>query len=144
VNAAQILNALERERQLLQEFRSISQQQLVLVDAEDIEGVNQLLDHRSDLMLELTAIESTLGTWIEQIRQDASVTQEMMKEFRSVNEEIIELANHVVEIDEQTHWRLDLIKTRCGDELRSLNRGAKALRGYDRSFGVIPDLEGLI
>ena len=144
MTASQILNALERERQLLQEFRAISQQQLVLVDAEDIEGVNHLLDHRADLMLELTAIEATLGTWIEQIRVDASVTNDMMQEFRRVNDEIIQLANHVVEIDEQTHWRLDLIKTKTGEELKSLNRGANALRGYDRSIGVVSDLEGLV
>lgn len=144
MNPSQILNALERERQLLREFRAISQQQLVLVDAEDIEGINHLLDHRADLMLELTAIEATLGTWIEQIRRDPSVTNEMMREFRTVNEEIIQLANHVVEIDEQTHWRLDLIKTRSADELRTLNRSTNALRGYGRSLGVVSDIEGIL
>jgi hypothetical protein len=138
------LNALERERQLLREFRAISQQQLVLVDAEDIDGINHLLDHRADLMLELTAIEATLGTWIEQIRRDASITTEMMREFRSVNEEIIQLANHVVEIDEQTHWRLDLMKTRSADELRTINRSSNALRGYGRSLGVVSDIEGIL
>jgi hypothetical protein len=43
----------------------------------------------------------------------------------------------IVEIDEQTHWRLDLIKTRSAEELRSLNRGADALNGYSRSVEVV-------
>ncbi len=138
MNASQILAALERERQLLREFRGLSQQQLVLLDVEDIEGVNHLLDQRADLMLEMTAIEATLGTWIDQVKSDPTVSNEMMSELRAVNEEIVQLANLVVEIDEQTHWRLDLIKTRSAEELRSLNKGSNALAGYGRSAGVGP------
>src|SRR5215216_2679059 len=133
MNASQILASLERERQLLREFRGLSEQQLVLLDVEDIEGVNHLLDQRADLMLEMTAIEATLGTWIDQVKADPSVSNEMMTELRAVNEEIVQLANLVVEIDEQTHWRLDLIKTRTSDEMRTLNNGSNALGGYQRS-----------
>lgn len=133
MNASQVLSSLERERQLLREFRSLSQQQLALLDVEDIDGVNHLLDQRSDLMLEMTAIEATLGTWIEQVKTDPTVSNEMMSELRAVNEEIVQLANLVVDIDEQTHWRLDLIKTRTADEMRSLNKGSNALNGYQRS-----------
>ena len=84
-------------------------------------------------MLELTAIEATLGTWIDQVRVDPTVSPEMMRELESVNDEIVSLARMVVEIDEQTHWRLDFIKTRSAEELRSLNRGSGALNGYGRS-----------
>ncbi len=145
MNASQILASLERERQLLREFRSLSEQQLTLLDVEDIDGVNHLLDQRADLMLEMTAIEATLGTWIDQVKADPTVSNEMMTELRSVNEEIVQLANLVVEIDEQTHWRLDLIKTRSADEMRSLNKGSNALNGYQRSVGVssISNLEYL-
>jgi len=143
VTASQIQSALERERQLLREFRTLSQQQLVLIGDEDIEGVNHLLDQRSDLMLELTAIEATLGTWIEQLRSESDVSSEMMQEFRAVNEEIVQLANLVVDIDEQTHWRLDLIKSRSAEELRSLNQGSNALMGYGRSFGMDSSFECL-
>jgi hypothetical protein len=136
VNASQILSSLERERQLLREFRGLSEQQLALLDVEDIEGVNHLLDQRADLMLEMTAIEATLGTWIEQVKADPTVSNEMMTELRAVNEEIVQLANLVVEIDEQTHWRLDLIKTRSAEEMRSLNKGSNALTGYQRSVGM--------
>jgi hypothetical protein len=134
VNASQVLSSLERERQLLQEFSNLCEQQLVLLDVEDIDGVNNLLDQRADLMLELTAIDATLGTWIDQVKADLTVSREMMRELESVNEEIVSLARMIVEIDEQTHWRLDLIKTRSAEELRSLNRGASALNGYSRSI----------
>ena len=130
---SQILSSLERERQLLQEFRGLCGQQLALLDVEDLAGVNSLLDQRADLMLELTAIEATLGTWIDQVRTDPTVSPEMMRELESVNDEIVSLARMVVEIDEQTHWRLDFIKTRSAEELRSLSRGSGALTGYGRS-----------
>jgi cell division FtsZ-interacting protein ZapD len=133
VNPSQILCSLERERLLLQEFRSLCGQQLALLDVEDLAGVNSLLDQRANLMLELTAIEATLGTWIDQVRADPTVSPEMMGELESVNEEIVSLARMVVEIDEQTHWRLDFIRTRSAEELRTLSRGSGALNGYGRS-----------
>jgi hypothetical protein len=143
VNATQILNALERERTLLREFRSLSEQQLQLLESENMEAVNQLLDQRGDLMLELTAVEATLGTWIDQIRMDPSISSAVLSELRTINEDIVQLANQVVEIDEQSHWRLDLIKTRTGTELKSLNKGTDALKGYERGFGTGPNMQCL-
>ena len=137
MNPSQILSSLERERLLLQEFRGLCGQQLALLDVEDLAGVNSLLDQRANLMLELTAIEATLGTWIDQVRADPAVSPEMMGELESVNEEIVSLARMVVEIDEQTHWRLDFIKTRSAEELRTLNRGSGALNGYGRSVDTV-------
>ena len=64
MNSAQIITSLERERQLLEEFRSVSEQQLRLIGDDNIDGVENLLGRRADLMVELTAIESTLATWI--------------------------------------------------------------------------------
>lgn len=136
MKASQILSSLERERQLLQEFCGLCKQQLVLLDVEDIDGINSLLVQRADLMLELTAIDATLGTWIDQVKADPAVSPEMMRELESVNEEIVSLARMVVEIDEQTHWRLDLIKTRSAEELRVLGRGSAALNGYGRSVDM--------
>jgi hypothetical protein len=142
VNASQILTALERERTLLREFRNLSEQQLQLLDSEDIQGVEQLLGYRADLMLELTAVEATLGTWIDQIRTDPKVSSEIMAELRAVNDEIVQLANQVVEIDEQTHWRIDMIRSRASEELRTLNRGSQAINGYMRSMSAVgPRLE---
>jgi hypothetical protein len=143
VNATQILNALERERTLLREFRSLSEQQLQLLESENMEAVNQLLDQRGDLMLELTAVEATLGTWIDQIRMDPSISNAVLGELRSINDDIVQLANQVVEIDEQSHWRLDLIKTRAGSELQKLNKGTRALKGYERGYGIGPNMQCL-
>ena len=135
MNSAQILYSLERERQLLQEFRTLSERQLVLLDDEDVEGVQKLLDDRSDLMLELSAIESTLGTWIVQIHEDPAVSTDVLAELRMINDDIVELASQVVELDEQTHWRLDLIKQKAGEELREINMGSEALGRYDQQYG---------
>ena len=143
MNATQILNALERERMLLREFRTLSEQQLMLLETEDMEAVNQLLDQRGDLMLELSAVEATLGTWIEQIRTDPAVSNEVLSELRSLNDDIVQLANQVVDIDEQSHWRLDLIKTRTSSELQSLNKGSRALKGYERGLGSGPSMQCL-
>ncbi len=110
MDSKQVLKALERERQLLEDFICLSEEQLLLLEDENIEAVNALLQRRAELMMELTAIEATLGTWICQIRTDPSVTPEMMHELRAVNDEIVSMANHIVEIDEQTHHRLDMIK----------------------------------
>lgn len=109
-SAQEVLNALERERQLLEDFICLSEEQLLLLEDENISAVDALLERRADLMMELTAIEATLDTWISQIRNDPSVTAEMMHQLRSVNDEIVSMANHIVEIDEQTHARLDLMK----------------------------------
>ena len=125
-----VLKALERERQLLEDFICLSEEQLLLIEAENIEAVNSLLQRRADLMMELTAIEATLSTWISQIKNDPSVTAEMMHELRMVNDEIVSMANHIVEIDEQTHERLDLIKKKTCHELQELDRGGRTLQLY--------------
>ena len=126
----QVLTALERERELLEDFICLSEEQLLLIKDENIEAVNSLLQRRADLMIELTAIEHTLGTWISQIKNDPSVTVQMMRELRTVNDEIVSMANHIVEIDEQTHARLDMIKERSRNELKDINRGGRALHLY--------------
>jgi hypothetical protein len=130
MDALQVLKALERERELLEDFICLSEEQLLLLEAENIEAVNSLLSKRADLMIEMTAIEATLGTWISQIRTDPSVSPEMMHELRNINDEIVSMANHIVEIDEQTHTRLDMIKDRTRRELQQLDRGGRALHLY--------------
>ena len=131
MTSAEIITALERERQLLVEFHSLSGQQLELLKDENLDGMDSLLTRRSELMIELTAIETTLGTWISQIRHDPSVTPEMMHELRMLNDEIVQLAKEVVEIDAHTHWRLDLIRERTRSELKTINTGSQALYQYE-------------
>ena len=130
MDIGQVLNALERERELLREFHDISTQQLALLDDENLDGIGKLLDLRSDLMLELTAIETTLGTWITQLRTERKITNAVLHELQLINDEIVNLANEIVELDEQAHWRLDLIKQRSAEGIRSINRSQNALSGY--------------
>ena len=130
MDSVQVLKALERERELLEDFICLSEEQLLLLEDENIEAVNSLLSKRADLMIELTAIEATLGTWISQIRTDPSVTPEMMHELRNINDEIVSMANHIVEIDDQTHARLDAIKDRTRSELQEIDRGGRAIHLY--------------
>jgi hypothetical protein len=134
MESEQILKALERERELLEDFICLSEEQLLLLEDENIDAVNMLLQRRADLMIELTAIEATLGTWITQIRTDPSVTADMMRQLRAVNDEIVSMANHIVEIDEQTHARLDEIKERARTELQEIDRGGKTLHLYAESY----------
>ena len=134
MDSAHILRALERERELLEDFICLSEEQLLLLENENIEAVNALLQRRADLMIELTAIEATLGTWITQIRTDPSVTADMMRQLRAVNDEIVSMANHIVEIDEQTHARLDEIKARTRAEMQGIDRGGKTLHLYAGAY----------
>jgi hypothetical protein len=141
VDISQVLNALERERELLREFHDLSTQQLLLLDDENIDGIGKLLDARSDLMLELTAIETTLGTWITQLRNERKITNDVLHELRMINDEIVNLANEIVELDEQAHWRLDLIKQRSAEGLRTINRSQNALSGYYATLRIQPNFK---
>ena len=97
MNSVEVLKALERERELLEDFICLSEEQLLLLEDENIEAVNTLLQKRADLMIELTAIEATLGTWISQIRTDPSVTAEMRAP-----------AQHLYAEAQKPHIRFDL------------------------------------
>ena len=130
MDSIQILAALERERELLEDFICLSEEQLLLLENENVEDVNSLLQRRADLMVELTAIESTLGTWIIQIRNDPTVSSEMLRELRAVNDEIVQMANHIVEIDEQTHAKLDAIQQRTQNQIQNMNKGSRAIHQY--------------
>jgi hypothetical protein len=134
MDSTEIVNGLTRERELLEDFICLSEEQLLLLADEDLDGFDTLLQRRADLMMELTAIEGTLGTWITQIRSDPSVSPEIMEELRAINDEIVRMANHIVEIDEQTHARLDLIKQRTHAELRTVDKGKQPLRGYSTGY----------
>ena len=141
MDVSQVLDALERERKLLREFHDLSSQQLALLDDENLEDMGKLLDARSDLMLELTAIETTLGTWITQLRNESKITGEVLQELRLINDEIVQLANEIVELDEQTHWRLDLIKQKAADGVRRLNRSNEMLTTYSATMRIQPNFK---
>jgi hypothetical protein len=121
MNSAQILKALERERELLKDFICLSEEQLLSIEHKNLNTLDSLLAKRADLMMELMAIESTLGTWISQFRTDPSISSEMMHELRSVNHEILSMANHIIDIDEQTNAHLDAVEHLLQTELQGIN-----------------------
>jgi len=138
-----MLNALEREKELLKDFRNLSEHQLRLLDDESpeaIDAVNKLLDERAELMLELSAIEATLETWIDQIRNDSTISTDVLRELRMVNDDIVQLAAQVVEIDEQTHWRLDMIREKIGADMRMTSQGTHAMARYGNALNYGPQL----
>jgi hypothetical protein len=134
MNSTQILNALQREKELLEDFICLSEEQLLLLRDEDLDGFDALLHRRGSLMKELTAIEGTLSRWISHIRVDTAVSRDLMNQMRCVNDEIVRMANHIVRIDEVAHARLDIIKQKASAELRSIERGRHALRQYASSY----------
>jgi hypothetical protein len=137
VDVSQVLDALEREWELLREFRELSSQQLALLDDESAEDMSKLLDTRSDLMLELTAIETTLGTWITQLRNESMITGEVVQELRLINDEIVQLANQLLELDEQAHWR----KQKAADDFLRLNRSNEKLTTYSVTLRIRPNFK---
>ena len=143
MNSTQVLNALEREKGLLEDFICLSEEQLLLLADEDLDGFDNLLERRSELMMELTAVEAYLASWISQVRTDPGVSPEVMNAMRAINEEIVRMANHIIQIDEHAHTRLDLIKQKTSAELRSIERGRKALRQYTSSYEPPADLDVL-
>ena len=123
MDSAIVLQALEKERMLLEEFIYLSEDQVLFMEDRNFEAMS-LFERRADLMVELTAIEATLGTWIDQIRLDPSITAAMMDELRAVSAEIVTMANHIVEIDERTHARLDMLKQRARTKLQEIEQSA--------------------
>jgi len=123
MDSAIVLQALEKERMLLEEFIYLSEDQVLFMEDRNFEAMS-LFERRADLMVEMTAIEATLGTWIDQIRLDPSITAAMMDELRAVSAEIVTMANHIVEIDERTHPRLDMLKQRARTKLQEIEQSA--------------------
>ena len=116
-----VLKALERERKLLEHFICLSAEHTLSLCDEGLSASDSLLQRRTNLMVELTAIDATLGTWISQIQNDPSITPAMMRELRAVNDEIVSMANHIVEIDEQAHARLDVMQGKARSELQEMD-----------------------
>ena len=58
-----------------------------------------------------------------------------------INDEIVTLANEIVELDEQAHWRLDLIKQRSAEGVRTINRSQSAHSGYYATLRIQPNFK---
>ena len=123
MDAKRTLKALESERELLEDFICLSQQQLLLLKDEDLNGFDALLQKRAFLMMKLTAIESTLANWIRHIQVGSSVAPATLERMRRLNDEIVRMANHVIGVDEQAHIQLDRIKKRTHAEIVDTGKG---------------------
>jgi hypothetical protein len=130
MDSIQILYALEKERGLLEDFICLSEEQLLLLEDGDLIGFDRLLRRRSELMFELNAIESAVAAWIAHMQIDP-VTPEVMNALRDVNDEIVRMANHVVEIDEKAHARLNVIKQQTDAELREIQKSRRMFHRLD-------------
>lgn len=136
-----VLSALEKEKELLVEFLDLSEQQLHMLESEDIDAVEALLEERMKLMSDLTEIESSLGNWIEQVRLQPVIDHETHRDLRWLNDDIVALANRVMEVDQKTCSRLETIKHRTTSDLRDLNHGARAISRYGDSFYLPPQMD---
>jgi hypothetical protein len=112
VDAFQVLKALEHEQKLLREFCNLSERQRALFNGENRDILSALLLQRSDLMLELSAVDATLGTWIDQIQGDFRVSSEIITQLGIINDDIVQLATQIVEIDEEAQCRLGWVRER--------------------------------
>ena len=123
MDSLRTLKALESEKELLEDFICLSEEQLLLLGAENLDGFDALLQKRAYLMMKLTAIESTLSNWIRDIQMDPSVAPATLDEMRRINDEIVRMANHVIEVDEQAHRQLDRIKRRTHAKIIDIHKG---------------------
>ena len=113
MNPDHLVTALEHERELLREFYALSEKQLLITNHP--EAVNELLDQRRDLMLQLSVQEANLSVWIDYVRFQALVSIDVLQRLRSIKDDIVELANAVVDLDERTNYMLDLLANSSED-----------------------------
>ena len=141
MNPNEVIKGLERERQLLENFICLSEEQLLVLADEDLDGFDAFLTQRAVLMIELGAIEDTLATWIAQIRNDATVPAGIMQQMRFINDEIVRMANHVLRIDAQAQIRLEMIRHKSSAELESIEKGRRALQQYGSTYSTDTNLD---
>jgi hypothetical protein len=108
LNSHHLVAALEHERELLREFYALSEKQLLVAETDNLQNVGELLDQRRDLMLQLSVLEANLSVWIDYVRFEELVSINVVRRLRSIRDDIVALANAVVDVDERTNDLLDL------------------------------------
>jgi hypothetical protein len=116
-----MLEALEREKALLEDFICLSEEQVLLLKDENLDGFDALLHRRAHLMMDLSIIEVKLAQWIQSIYQDPSVAPATLEQMRRMNDEIVRMANHIIQIDERAQREFDGIKQRTRAEIVDFN-----------------------
>ena len=100
MDAIQTLEALEKQRELVEHFIGLSQEHLLLWEGEDQAGLEALFERRAFLMSELTMMAETVISWIRKIHAEPSAAGATAEEMRQLNAEIVDIATHIMDIDE--------------------------------------------
>ncbi len=122
MTTTRMLEALEKEKMLLEDFICLSEEQVLLLKDENLDGFDALLHKRAHLMMDLSIIEVKLAQWIQSIYHDPSVAPATLEQMRRMNDEIVRMANHIIQIDERAQREFDGIKQRTRAEIVDFNR----------------------
>jgi len=117
-----MLEALEQEKALLEDFICMSGEQVLLLKAENLDGFDALLHKRAHLMMDLSIIEVKLAQWIQSIYLDPTVAPATIEQMQRMNDEIVRMANHIIQIDEHAQQEFDHIKQRTRAEIVVFNK----------------------
>jgi len=98
---AQTLETLERQRELVEHFIGLSREHLLLWEGENQSGLEPIFERRALLMCELTMMADTVTEWIREIYANPLMAGTSFEEVRQLNEEIVDVATHIIDIDER-------------------------------------------
>ena len=99
MDAIQILDALQKQKDLLDHFIGLSKEHFLLWEDEDLSGHDAVLHRRALLMSKLTLMSEAVSIRIRQIHADP-LTRTTPDEVRQLNADIIDVATNIMDIDE--------------------------------------------
>ena len=97
----QVVLALKREKELLEQIRVLAECQMELLQSGRAGDMEALLPLRRGPMSELAATEEAITNEIRQMWNDCTVGVDTLDEFESLNFEILSLADRIVDLDEK-------------------------------------------
>jgi len=89
------------QREMLEHFIGLSKEHLLLWEDEDLAAYDAVLQRRACLMSELIMMAETVATRIRQIHDNPFRASTTPDELRDINDEIVHLATHIMDIDEK-------------------------------------------
>jgi hypothetical protein len=95
----EVLNELERERDLLEDFLCLLEEGLLLLKAGNIEAAEPFFQRSKDLRIEINAIEAKINPILLRIEDSHLIP--FMERFASVNYEIGSLTDYILKLGEQ-------------------------------------------
>jgi hypothetical protein len=85
-------------------------------------------------MMDLSLIEVKLAEWIQSIYEDPTVAPATLEQMRRMNDEIVRMANHVIQIDEHAQREFDDIKQRTRAEIIDFDRSRPTRKRLGREL----------